>query len=107
MRNLVHRVWPKTPNLPPAGHGAKFWGSNCHASKNRYLLFATLAPQEIDIGYLWSHHVSYTIWNPNWAQSGTVSALSGHLKPGDARKGYHKLTLSTKHPIQVTRFPEL
>ena len=34
-------------------------------------------PQEVDIGHLWSHHVSYTsIWNLNWAQSGTILAIS-------------------------------
>ena len=30
-----------------------------------------------------------------------------YLKPDDARKGYHNLTMSTKHPLQVIRFAEL
>ena len=29
-----------------------------------------------------------------------------YLKPDDGRKGYHERTMSTKHPLQVTRFPE-
>ena len=78
MRNLVYRVGPKTPDSPPSGHGPKFWGSSCHASKHIYLLCCCHvgtpeAPQEINIGHLWSYHVSYTsIWCPNWGQSGTI-----------------------------------
>ena len=34
----MYRVGPKTPDLPPSGHGPKFWGSNRHASKHSYLL---------------------------------------------------------------------
>ena len=30
-----------------------------------------------------------------------------YLKPDDATKGYLEPTMSTKHPLQVTRFPEL
>ena len=82
MRNLVYRVGPKTSDLPPAGHGAKFSGPSCHAAKHNYLLGFCLigtpeAPQELNIGHLWSHHVSYMlIWTQNWTQSGTMSAIS-------------------------------
>ena len=82
MRNLVYLVGPKTPNLPSPGHGAKFLGSNCHASKHRYLLgFRHIgtpgAPKEVNIDHLWSHHVSYTlIRSQNWIQSGTMGAIS-------------------------------
>ena len=78
MRNLVYRVEPKTYTLPPSGHGPKFWGSNCHASKHCYLLgfchiVTPQAPQEVNIGHLWSQHVSYTsILNQTWIQSGTM-----------------------------------
>ena len=30
-----------------------------------------------------------------------------YVKPDDARKGYHKPTMSTKHLLQGARFPEL
>ena len=30
-----------------------------------------------------------------------------YLKPGEGRKGYREPTMSTKHPLQVTRSPEL
>ena len=61
------RVYGRAQNLtlPPSGHGPKFLGSNCHASKHYYLVgFCHIgtpeAPQEVDTGHLWSHNVSYT-----------------------------------------------
>ena len=77
----MYRVGPKTYTLPPAGHGRLNLRSNRHASKHNYLLgFCHIGtpeePQEVDIGHLWSHHVSYTsIWSPNWTQSGTILAI--------------------------------
>ena len=85
MRNLVYRVGPKTYTLPSSGHGPKFLGSNYHASKHCYLLgFCFIgtpeAPQEVDIGHLWSYYVSYTSnlvskLGPIWHQISSISSL--------------------------------
>ena len=69
--DLVYRAGPKTPDLPSPGHGPEFWACNCHAAKHSYLLrFCYIgtpeAPQKVNIGHLWFHHVSYTsIWSQN------------------------------------------
>ena len=100
MRNLVYRVGPKTSDLPPPERDAKFWGSNCHASKHCYLLgFCYIgtpeALQEVNIGHLWFHHVSYTsMWSQNWTN---LAPSKQYLKPDDARKGYNEPTMPTRH----------
>ena len=101
MRDLAYRIEPKTPNLPFAGHGAKFWGSNCHASKHTYLLsFCNIgtpeAPQEVNIGHPWSHHVSTPQFGDKIGPN--LGLYKHYLKPDDARKGYHEPTMSTKPP---------
>ena len=79
--NLVYRVGPKTSKLPSDGRDAKFWGSNCHASKHGYFIrFCYIgtpeAPQGVNIGHLWSHQVSYIpIRTQNWTQLVTMEAL--------------------------------
>ena len=108
MRNLVYRVGPKTPNLPPSGRDAKFWGSNCHASEHCYLLgFCYIgtpeAPKEVDIGHLCS---KMSATPQLGVQIGlNLASYKQYLKPDDSRKGYHEPTMSTKHTLQVIRFP--
>ena len=87
MRNLVYRVGPKTFSSPYSGHGPKFSGSTSYASKHYIIINCLLgfchigtpeAPQEVNIGYLWLHHVSYTsVWNQNATQSDITEETSG------------------------------
>ena len=101
MRNLVYRVGPKTPSSPYSGHGPKSSGSTCHASEHNYLLsFCHIgtpeAPQEVDIGHLWSNHVNTSQFGVHIGPN--LAPYKQYLKPDEARKGYHEPTMSTNSP---------
>ena len=53
----------QNPTLPSSGEDAKFWCYSCQAPKHQYLLgFSHIGSpgpaREVNIGYLWLHHVS-------------------------------------------------
>ena len=74
-----------------------------------YWVFATLAPQKHP------RRSILAIFGPTMSATPQFGVQIGpnlapykqNLKPDDARKGDHEPTMSTKQPLQVTRFPEL
>ena len=74
-----------------------------------YQVFATLAPQKHPRRSILAIFGPIMSATPQFeVQIGPdLAPYKQYLKPDDARKGYHEPTMSTKHPLQVTRFPQL
>ena len=74
-----------------------------------YQVFAALAPQKHP------RRSILAIFGPTMSATPQFGVQIGpnlapykqYLEPDDARKGYHEPTMSTEHPLQVIRFPEL
>ena len=74
-----------------------------------YFAFATLVPQKQPKKSILAIFGPTMSAKPQFGVSigPNLAPHKQYLEPDDARKGYHEPTMSTKHPLQVTRFEEL